>query len=46
MLLQVRGVLLLQSLAPGMHAPVHIPPLHTLGHTAPLFVQCPVASQS
>ena len=46
MLLQVRGVLLLQSLAFGMHAPVHIPMLHTLGHTAPLLAQCPVASQS
>jgi hypothetical protein len=46
MLLQVRGVLLLQSLALGIQAPAHMPAVQTLGHTAPLFVQCPVASQS
>jgi hypothetical protein len=44
--LQVRGVLLLQSFAPGMHAPPHAPLLQTLGHTMPLLAQCPVVSQS
>ena len=46
MLLQVRGVLLLQSLALGIHAPVHIPEVQTFAHAAPLFAQWPVASQS
>jgi hypothetical protein len=46
MLLQVRGVLLLQSLAPGMQAPVHDPMLQTLAQAAPLLAQCPVVSQS
>jgi hypothetical protein len=46
MLLHVRGVLLLQSRALGIQAPVHMPMLQTLGHVAPLLVQCPVASQS
>jgi hypothetical protein len=46
MLLQVRGVLLLQSLALGIQAPAHMPPVQTLGQTAPLLAQCPVASQS
>jgi hypothetical protein len=44
--LHVRGVLLLQSLAFGIHAPVHMPMLQTLGHAAPLLTQCPVGSQS
>ena len=45
MALQVRGVLLLQSRLIGMHAPVHVPMLQTLGHDAPLLTQCPVVSQ-
>ena len=46
MLLQVRGVLPLQSLLFGMQAPPHMPMLQTLGHTMPLLIQCPVVSQS
>jgi hypothetical protein len=46
MLLHVRGVLLLQSRLFGMHAPVHIPMLQTLGHAMPVLAQCPVVSQS
>src|SRR5687768_8631176 len=46
MLLQLRGMLLLQSRLFGMHAPVHIPMLQTLGHAMPLLAQCPVVSQS
>jgi hypothetical protein len=45
-MLHVRGVLLLQSLAPGMHAPPQVPLLHTFGQAAPLLAQCPVVSQS
>jgi hypothetical protein len=44
--LHVRGVLLLQSLAPGMHAPPQAPLLQTLGHAMPFVAQCPVVSQS
>lgn len=39
MALQVRGVLLLQSLVLGAHEPVQAPMLHTLGHAAPLLAQ-------
>jgi hypothetical protein len=46
MLLHVRGVLLLQSRLFGIHAPVHMPMLQTLGHAVPLLAQCPVVSQS
>ena len=46
MLLQVRGVLPLQSRLFGMQAPPHMPMLQTLAQTMPLLAQWPVVSQS
>jgi hypothetical protein len=46
MLLQVRGVLPLQSRLFGMQAPPHMPMLQTFAHNMPLLVQWPVVSQS
>ena len=43
--LQVWTPLPEHCVAPGVHAPVHVPPLHALAQGAPLLCQAPVQSQ-